>query len=239
MLWGNNPRRAAGFALPAKVKRMKIKAVYKRICWVFAALLLSLLCIIESVHTKTAKADGTETVYSNVMDDLQKDDTFNPAKYPDRPLNHSLQVIQIAESENDELFIYIYQPSHNTLDLVGSKISMYLGKSVNGKDFTPKLYDIELVSTQGVFDKYIVKGVKVSDESYRYYNIVSIYRPYSKEAGDFFLTIGFSDHIAYSVGQQWGAYYYNDVLTYEMNTFETLELEVTANGYVQFKSGVQ
>lgn len=218
---------------------MKIKNLYKRICWVFAALLLSVLCFFESVHTKTVKADGTETIYSNVMDDLEKDETFDIEKYDEVANDYSLQVIQVAESENKELFVYAYQPSDGTLDLVGSKISMYLGKSVNGKDFTPKLYELELVSTQGVFDKYVVKGVAVSDEAYRYYNIVAIYRPFNAQAKDENLSIGTTDDIAYHVGQQWCVYSYNDVLIYEMNTFKTLELEVMANGYLYFQSGFQ
>lgn len=227
------------FALPAKVKTMKIKKVYKRICWVFAALLLSVLCIFESVHTRTVKADSTETVHATVMDDLKRDPNFDESKYPDKAKDYSLQVINIAESESDNLYIYVYQPSHNTLDLVGSKISMYFGKSVNGKDFTPDLYDIELVSTQGVFDKYLVKGVTVSDEAYRYYNIVSIFRRVNAEAGDREIQIGTKEEVAFNVGQQWCAYYYNDLLIYEMNTFKTMKLDVTANGYLYFLSGVQ
>lgn len=218
---------------------MKVKGLCKKICWFFFALFLSLLCLFESVHTKTAKADGWNKTYTSVMDDISKDSSFDASLYPDNINDKSLRVIQLAEGENKDLFVYAYQPCNSALDLVASKISLYFGKSVNGKDFTPKLYDIELVSTQGVFDKYVVKGVKVSDDAYRYYNIVAIYRPYNEQAKDEDLSIGNKDDIAYHVGQQWCAYYYNDVLTYEMNTFETVELKVQANGYVYFKSGFQ
>lgn len=166
---GQQSPKGGRFALPAKVKRMKIKAVYKRICWVFAALLLSLLCIIESVHTKTAKADSTETVYSNVMDDLQKDDTFDPAKYPEKANNHSLQVITIAESANYELFVYVYQPN-----ATHTAVSINISTAYYAKEY--QNYTLTLLSSEGVFSKYVVNDFVVSNTTVRYYEISSIFR---------------------------------------------------------------
>lgn len=217
---------------------MKTKTILNRILYVVAAFVLSLFVFFEYTLSKTATASAaTASGYSSVLADLQKDKTFNTDNYPARTDDYSLSVIQIAESVDGELFIYVYQPSDNTLDFVGTYISMYLGESVNGKDFTPKLYEISLISTQGVFDKYVVNDFKVSTEPYRYYNIVSIYRPYSVIADGKDISIGNTEEVAYKVGQQWCAYTYNDITIYEMNTFKTVEIDVVANGYVTFEQG--
>lgn len=217
---------------------MRTKKLLHKILYVVAAFVLSLFVVFEYTFSKMVNANAaTANGYSSVLDDLHKDSSFKESDYPARDNDYSLSVIQIAESVDGELFIYAYQPSDNTLDFVGTYISMYLGESVNGEDFKPTLYEISLISTQGVFDKYVVNDFKVSTEAYRYYNIVSIYRPYSAIADGKDLSIGNTEEIAYKVGQQWCAYTYNDVTTYEMNTFKTVEIEVTANGYVTFEAG--
>ena len=52
-----------------------------------------------------------ESGYSGVLDDLQKDDSFDESHYPAIADDYSLKLIQIAESVDGELFLYVYQPS--------------------------------------------------------------------------------------------------------------------------------
>ena len=73
-------------------------------------------CADDSSSTEEAKT------YSNVLDDLRKDGTFNTENYP--IINDSsnenygtLSVIQIAESVDKELFVYVYQPSGEVKNL--------------------------------------------------------------------------------------------------------------------------
>ena len=113
---------------------------------------------------------------------------------------------------------------------------MYNGYSTNGKDFSPLLYELELVSTDGVFDKYVVKDYIVSTEGERWYNIVSIYRAFN-ETIDKHIEGGITDEIAYSVGQQWHVYYMNDEMYYEMGTFKTLEVEIVTAGNIEYSNG--
>ena len=160
---------------------MKTKAFLNKILWVFIALLLSLFCVFQSVHTKTANAEETTVTYTDVMTDLQKDENFNPDDYPAKADDYSLQVIQIAESSNRELFVYVYQPSDSTMDFTALSMNMFNGYSENGKDFHPLSYDLTLLSTNGVFDKYLVENYVVSSEMERWYNIVSIFRFFVKD----------------------------------------------------------
>ena len=214
---------------------MNIKVICKKAVYILSVFFLALFCLFESTLSITAKADDSIN-YSDVLTDLRKDENFNIDDYPDLVNDYSLQVIQIAESENNELFLYVYQPSHRALDLLCTTISMYNGYSTNGKDFSPLLYELELVSTDGVFDKYVVKDYIVSTEGERWYNIVSIYRAFN-ETIDKHIEGGITDEIAYSVGQQWHVYYMNDEMYYEMGTFKTLEVEIVTAGNIEYSNG--
>lgn len=110
--------------------------------------------------------------YSNALTDLQKDESFKISSYPDKPKDYSLNVIQIAESVDGELFVYTYQPCQKTTYLIATEINMSLSASADGT----KLYELTLLNSSGVFCKYKVEGVTVSSATTRYYNITSIYR---------------------------------------------------------------
>ena len=177
-----------------------------------------------------------EKQYSNVLDDLKKDSTFDVATYPDDTEDVSVKVIQIAESEDGQLFLYVYQPADSKIDLQCTSVSISVGFSSNGQGLDPKLYDLILVSSEGVFDKYLVNGFSLPDEVYRYYNIVSLYREFNSAVDE--VTDVETSEKAYSVGQQWCAYYLNDELVYEMNTFETLEIEYTFFSKIECSNGI-
>ena len=158
-----------------------------------------------------AYADTSLSGYSNVLDDLQKDDSFTISEYPAIDDDYSLQVIQIAESTAGELFVYVYQPAANTRQLKATLINMALTEDFSVYDYDDSgslveggghgggggsirsaenstastyLYDLTLINYSGVFAKYKVKGFAVSNDEIRYYNITSIYREYNEELGD-------------------------------------------------------
>ncbi len=62
--------------------------------------------------------------YSDVLDDLHKDTTFDASFYPERADDYSLSIITIAESEDKELFVYVHQPSGQAKDLRASSINI-------------------------------------------------------------------------------------------------------------------
>ena len=133
------------------------------ICTVFMAVQIPLIARAESIE------------YSDVMSDLQKDSSFQASYYPEKTADYSLQIIQLAESVNRELFVYVYQPSGKQKDLKASsiKISTTINDAISFMN-----YKLDYLNSDGVFYKYKVRDFTVKDEPVRYYAITSIYRPF-------------------------------------------------------------
>lgn len=139
----------------------------------FLIVLLLVAAMFGGWLTLPAFAD-TSAGYTGVLEDLQKDAAFSVSDYPRKSGDTSIQVIQIAESANGELFVYTYQPCRNTQPLTATSINMSLSESVEGT----KLYKLKLLNSDDVFQKYVVEAFNVGAADVRYYNISTIYRPY-------------------------------------------------------------
>ena len=201
-------------------------------------LILSFALIFSVLSTVPVMAG--ERTYSNVLDDLEKDSTFDASVYPDNAEDVSVKLIQMAESEDGQLFLYVYQPADSQIDLECVSVSISVGFSANGEGLSPKLYDLILVSTEGVFDKYLVNEFALPDEAERYYNIVSLYREFNSVVDPESDKTEYKDTVckAYAVGQQWCAYTINDRRVYEMNTFKTVNLDIKLSSTVMVKGGL-
>ena len=193
-----------------------------------------MLAIFGSVGSPIVNAAASE----EVLRDLRHDKNFNEADYPYVKDDYGLYVIQIAESSNKELFVYVYQPCNDTYDLVGTKISISYGYSVDGAGLSPKLYNLKLLSTSGTLDKYYVDGFTIPNDGDRYYNIVEIFRMANSDIDEVDESFPKTD-IAYSVGQQWYVFDLNDSKYYEMNTFNTLYVDTVFNSSLAFHNGLQ
>lgn len=184
-----------------------------------------------AVYRTAVSARADTSNFSSVLADLQKDGNFKLSDYPENPKDYSIQVIQIAESESGNLFLYTYQPCQNTRNLTATKINMSLSETADDTG----IYGLEQVSTWSVFCKYEVNGVKVSSAAMRCYNITSIYRDFikdiDKETGNGNITNG----KAYDVGQGWKVTTQGETLTYEMLKVETVEIINPFTSYVRRK----
>lgn len=138
-----------------------------------AALLITCLLAPQSIQIAAA----AETQYSDVLADLSKDATFNAANYPAIDDNFALSVISVAESEDKELFVYVYQPGSRVRKMVASSIN--ISRTIDST-IKYKNYQLFLLNSSGVFYKYKVEDLIVSDEDVRYYEISSILRPFDK-----------------------------------------------------------
>ncbi len=180
---------------------------------------------------------AAEVTYSNVLDDLKKDSSFNEADYPSVPGDYSLKVIQIAESESGELFLYVYQPGKETKDLRAKYINMSLQEPTD-REASYDLYGLTWLNGNGVFDKYLVNGASVSDETYRYYTIAGIYRAFDESLGDTESeTIDTVQCKSYGVGQAWCTYYVNNVLICESEKIDYVDIDIVASGTVRYTNG--
>ena len=88
-----------------------------------------------------------------------------------------MQIIQLAESSDKELFVYVYQPSGQLKGLVASSIN--ISTTINDA-ISYHNYKLELLNADGVFFKYKVSEFVVKDDAVRYYAITSVYRKWDK-----------------------------------------------------------
>lgn len=222
-------------------------------------ILLSGQCMLSAFTLTATAADSGEVTYSNVLDDLGADSSFDVAHYPllsydtfnsintdDDPNNDVdfIQVIQISESESKELFVYTYQPLNNVSDITASSINIATNESAikdmdireNTTDF--KKYSLKCVSFEGPLKKYLVENFVVSDSYYRYYCISEIERSFDTLLEEIISDTTITDYKAHAVGQAWCCYYYDNTLQYEMVTLDVVELIPTHTDELLYKDGV-
>ena len=157
----------------------------------------------------TAYAEESETVATSVMEDLQTDATFSADNYPAKTIaelkaagEEYLQVIKIGESVNNELYVYVYQPTDAEKEIEAKKI--LIGQTVN--ESAASVYSLKLISTDGVFDKYLVDGLNVlASFDVRHYQITSLYRPFDTALDEEKENGGKDTYIAVPVAQTWYA----------------------------------
>ena len=153
-----------------------IQATKTRIISMILAFVTVICTVFMAVQTPLiARAESIE--YSGVLDDLKKDASFQESNYPERPTDYSLNIIQIAESVNKELFVYVFQPSAARKNITASSIN--ISTTINDA-ISFMNYKLDLLNSSGVFYKYKVRDFVVKDEPTRYYAITSIYRPFDE-----------------------------------------------------------
>ena len=200
---------------------MKVKNIYKKVLAVLAVFVLFIGVLFGNVKTITTKADNTSTkVYTNVLEDLEKDETFYVENFHKINDVDRMHIIQIAENSSGELFIYVYQPSVSNSYILDE---IRLGFPTVGMTTSYYDFDLELVSNEGVFYKYLVLGFKVGGGSISFYDIVQVSRIENSTSN--------VSTVSYKVAQQWQVNRSNDDYLYSM---QQLEVVVITNKYVGF-----
>ena len=203
----------------------------------FACMLLAFIAVFCTVFTAVQTpvfARAESITYSNVLDDLKKDTSFKTENYPTKADDYSLQIIQLAESVNKELFVYVYQPSGKAKDFKASSIN--ISTTIND-NISYLNYKLELLNSSGVFYKYKVTGLTVKDESVRYYAISSIYRPFDESidkqasGGNIVTEVNYAVNKQYAFGSINGKPYVNCV------DIETIVVTDKFVGFVRYKDG--
>ena len=209
------------------------KAMKTKIVSVFFVFVAVLHTVFTAVQTPVlAKAESI--TYSNVLDDLKKDTSFNPGNYPTKADDYSLQIIQLAESVNKELFVYVYQPSGKAKDFKASSIN--ISTTINDS-ISYHNYKLEYLNSDGVFYKYKVVGLMVKDDAVRYYAISSIYRPFDESidkpasGGNTVTEVNYAVNRQYCFGEINGKPYVNCV------DIETIVVTDKFVGFVRYKDG--
>ena len=173
---------------------------------IFAAAIVAAFGVF-SLPAMTVQAETTSA--SSVMDDLKTDAAFSEESYPSMTLEEmkaagqaELEIIKIGESIDDQLYIYVYQPTDATKEIEAS----YLKIAQTESESSARVCPLKLVSTEGVFDKYLVDEFSVmSTLSQRYYQITSIFRPFDKDLDAETGNDNTNSNIDIPVGQTWHA----------------------------------
>ena len=210
-----------------------VKIRYKIITCILAV--LTLFACFSTVST-VVNANDNAVEYTDVLVDLQKDDKFKINDYPANANDNSLDVIQIAESVNKELFVYVYQPSAFKNSLMASSIRLSVPEV--GKDSTYKDYPLELINKNGQFQKYKVKDLTVKDASVRYYEIVQIERPFSSKIDTAPTNGNTISTVPFEIGQKWEIATINGQTSYRMLDSEVITITDKFVGFVRYWDGL-
>lgn len=195
---------------------------------------IMVFCTVFTMVQSPVIARAESITYSGVLDDLKKDSSFKESNYPLKSDDYSLQIIQLAESVNKELFVYVYQPSGQAKDLKASSIN--ISTTINDS-ISFYNYKLVYINSSGVFYKYKVKDFMVKDDAVRYYAITSIYRPWDstidKDTGnDNTITeVEYNISRQYAFGEINGNPYVNCV------DIETIVVTDKFVGFVRYENG--
>lgn len=205
----------------------------KKLIVVFLLLSFYLLSLILSLNINFNFANAQETIYSNVLSDLQKDESFKKEDYPVVENDFSLKIIQIAESEAKELFVYVYQPCPNKdLKATTINISTSIDNNLNFKN-----YKLDLLNSKDVFYKFKVLNFDVSEDLTRYYEISSIYRAWQEDIDEPAEGDNTISEVAFAVNSLWTAKTENDTITYQCMDVETVGVTDKYVGFVRYRDG--
>ncbi len=149
-----------------------MKAIHKKISLLLIAVFFLLYFLFPLVPVSAFAAEAG----SNVLDDLHTDEEFDESKFPYVANDFSLQIIQIAESTDGELLIYVYQPSGEVTNLHASSINI-AREMTNSVGLGFRNYRLSFCNSSSVFFKYKVEDFEIRKDAVRYYNISNILRP--------------------------------------------------------------
>lgn len=194
--------------------------------------LLCIFLVLFSFLPPTINVYAEEKQYTDVLEDLQKDETFDISAYPVVGNDYSLDVIQIAESADKELFIYTYQPN-------GAHTASSINISVAVDDnLFYRNYTLTYINSNQTLFKYKVNDFTVRDELTRYYDISSIYRPFDEDIDNELLDDNGNtiSEVAYPVARVFIAQTINGQVEYTSTDTEVVEI---TDKYVGMLSYVQ
>ena len=214
-----------------------MKGKWKKLTGRIAALAVMLLTFITMLWggNISAPVAFAEDTYTDVLEDLEKDESFSTSFYPTVADDYSLQVIQIAESTDGELFVYVYQPSGQEKDLRATSINIALVPRENISDV--RNYRLTLLNSSGVFYKYRVENLTVSTQTTRYYTITTIYRPFDETIDEGAEDGNIITEVEYSVAKEYCFSTINGQPFVRVLDIETIEITDKFVGFVRYTDG--
>lgn len=205
----------------------------------YALAVFLLLCYGAFTPRAVAFAAVEETDGTDILSDLCADQNFSMSKYPISEKDYALKVVQLAESKQGELLLYIYNPSASVRRFTATSINMSLQER-DDPAATWDIYPLELLSRYDVFGKYRVKGFELKTDEIRYYNIASVFRPWVKGIDDELdkSTYNYIDEVSFRVAQFWTVYQDGDTVHYDNITSDVIEITEKYLGHIHYTKDI-
>ena len=200
---------------------------FKRL-FAFVAGVCVMFCVMQT--PLISKAESVQ--YTSVSEDLGKDGSFSKDNYPTKNGDYSIQIIQLAESVNKELFVYTYQPSGDKVKASSVNISTTINDEISYHN-----YKLELLNFDGTLFKYKVAGFEVKTAPVRYYVISNIYRPFDEGIGDKKSGNNTINEVNYAVNRQYCFGEINGKQYVSCVDIETIVITDKFVGFVRYPDG--
>ena len=208
-----------------------MEATYKTKNHIAAVMLLVVIVIFMRVFMPVRAFAASE--YSEVLVDLQRDETFDSAAYPVDPADGTLKVINIAESTAGELFIYVYRPSAGVKELPAIEIRM---STTVGDSYSPKDYALRRISANGTLEKYVVEDFTVKPDMLRYYDIICIFRAFDSDYDEPATDNNTVSETEIPVKKGYTATTVNGVVSYTCTEIKAVEVIDKYVGYLRYEA---
>ena len=204
----------------------------KEVLHKIVVLIITLCVFLTGAQSFSAVAAEENRTASGVLEDLGKDVSFNAENYPSATKDYSLQIIQLAESADRELFVYVYQPSGDKVKASSINISTTINDDISFFN-----YSLELLNFEGTLFKYKVTNFEIKKDPVRYYAISSIYRPFDAGIGDKKSGNNTINEVNYAVNRQYCFGKINGKPYVSCVDIETIVITDKFVGFVRYKDG--
>lgn len=186
----------------------------------------------EGLPLASVRAAPSEVTYTDVMSDLKKDESFDSEAYPADEKDFGLELVQLAESVNGELFVYVYAPAGMKATATEIRFSTAINES-----FKPKDYALELLDYSGTLFKYMVADFAVKPDAVRYYDVVCIFRKWLEGVDNAPVDGQTTGSVSYAVGECWTACTVDGDVMYSALATEVVTVTDKRVGYIVYPNG--
>lgn len=194
-------------------------------------LLCAVMCLLMTVVSVFGSVHADAAEYT-ILDDFAGTE-FDVFKYPEIPTDYSLDVVQLAETDNGSVVIYVYQPSAGRHNVIATSVNIATDESGSDRNN----YELEILGSYKTLSKYKVTGLTVKQDSPRRYDISSIFRAFNSDIDILPNGVYELDELAYSVGQKWTVTTSSDGgLSYSFTDTETVEITDRYDGYIRYRN---
>ena len=206
----------------------------KTVVWRITLFLTVCILFVSSFTVPSLYAQADTTGYTDVISDLQTDETFDLSDYPSNAHDYSVSLETIAESSDGELFVYCYIPYIDKSGLEATSINISMG---TGDNLSYKNYKLTLLSKAGTMSKYLVNDFSVKNDAVRFYSISAIYRKWYQDI-DGNTTSNVITEKAFPVGREYTAVTTNGKVIYSCHEEEIINITDKLCGTIRYKDGV-